>query len=100
MKPRAIELYIDELVLDGFKPGDSYGIAEAIEGELTRLFAERGLPHSLARGAEVDRVETGTFQAAPDSRVGVVGTQVAQFIYAGFETINHSREGRGQQTED
>ena len=59
MKPKNIELNIEELVLHGFSPGDRYGIGEAVERELTRLLADRGVPESLAQGGEVASVDGG-----------------------------------------
>jgi hypothetical protein len=40
---------IDELVLHGFA-ADGRGVAQAVERELTRLLAERGLPAAFAPG--------------------------------------------------
>jgi hypothetical protein len=59
MMPRSIELHIEELVLRGFAPGDRYWIGEAVEQELTRLLADRGVPESLARGGEIASVDGG-----------------------------------------
>jgi hypothetical protein len=38
-----IEVHIAELVLHGFAPGDRRGVADALEAELGRLLAARGL---------------------------------------------------------
>ena len=53
MITKNIELHIEELVLHGFSPGDRYRIGEAVEQELTRLLADRGVPQSLAEGGEI-----------------------------------------------
>jgi hypothetical protein len=84
VKPKNIELNIEELVLHGFAPGDRYSIGEAVEQELTRLLAERGVPHSLERGGEVANMDGGAFEIAPDSRAQVVGAQVAKAVYRGL----------------
>ena len=40
---RSIELHIEELLLHSFSPGDQYHIGEAVEQELSRLLADRGV---------------------------------------------------------
>jgi hypothetical protein len=84
MTPRNIELHIEELVLHGFSPGDRYRIGEAVEQELTRLLADRGVSQSLARGGEIGSVDGGAFEVAPGSRADVVGAQVAKAVYGGL----------------
>jgi len=84
MKPKNIELNIEELVLHGFSPGDRYSIGEAVEQELTRLLADRGVPQSLERGGEIANMDGGAFEVAPDSRAQVVGAQVAKAVYGGL----------------
>ena len=84
MKPKNIELNIDELVLHGFAPGDRYRIVEAVEQELTRLLADKGVPQSLERGGEIGHVDGGAFEVAQGSRAQVVGAQVAKAVYRGL----------------
>jgi len=81
---RRIEVDIEELVLHGFAPGDRHRIAEAVEQELSRLLADRGVPESLERGGEVASVDGGAFEVAPGSRAEVVGAQVARAVYGGL----------------
>ena len=68
MKPKNIELNIEELVLHGFSLGDRHHIGEAVERELTRLLADRGVPQSLERGWEVANMDGGAFEVAQGSR--------------------------------
>ena len=84
MKPKNIELNIEELVLHGFSPGDRYGIGEAVERELTRLLADRGVPESLERGGEIANMDGGAFEVAPGSRAEAIGAQVARAVYGGL----------------
>ena len=84
MKAKKIELNIEELVLHGFAPGDRHRIGEAVEQELTRLLADRGVPKSLERGREIAHVDGGAFEVAPGSRAQVVGVQVAKAVYGGL----------------
>ena len=84
MKKQNLELHIEELVLDGFAPGNRYRIGEAVEKELTRLLADRGVPQSLKHGAEITHVDGGAFEVAPGARTQVVGAQVAKAVYRGL----------------
>jgi len=82
--PHLVELHIEELVLHGFAPGDRYRIADAVERELARLFAEQGVPPALAQEAEVAQLDAGAFKIAPGARGEAVGAQVAHTVYGGF----------------
>ena len=84
MKPKNIELNIEELVLHGFSPGDRHRIGEAVEQELTRLLAEWGVPQSLELGGEIGYVDGGAFEVAQGSRAQIVGAQVAKAVYGGL----------------
>ena len=81
MKPKNIELNIEELVLHGFSPGDRYSIGEAVERELTLLLADQSVLQSLERGREIAYVYGGAFEVAQGSRAQVVGAQVAKAVY-------------------
>jgi hypothetical protein len=76
-----IDLHIEELVLHGFAPEDRYRIGAAVERELARLLAERGVPPGLAAGAEIAGLDGGAFQVAPGARPEAIGAQVAQAVY-------------------
>ena len=79
-----VRLRIDELVLDGFPPGDRYRIAAAVEAELSRLFADQGVPSNLASGGAVPALDAGSFDVMPDARPDRIGAQVAQAVYGGL----------------
>lgn len=86
MKAAEIELYIEELVLDGFAPADRYRIGDAFERELSRLFAEHGVPASLASGLDAPHLDAGTFPFAPGHIAPEnIGAQVAQAVYGGLK---------------
>ncbi len=78
-----IEIEIGELVLHGFAPGDCKSIGEAVQRELTRLLAERGLA-SMNRTIEIARVNGGTFDVRSSSKATTVGAQIAQSIFQGL----------------
>ncbi|MFL6293520.1 MAG: hypothetical protein ACJ759_21720, partial [Thermoanaerobaculia bacterium] len=71
-----IDLHIEELVLEGFAPGDRHRIGAAVERELARLLAERGLPAGLAQGADVPRLDGGSFELRPGRSAEATGRQV------------------------
>ncbi len=83
--PQSIELHIEELVLDGFAPGDRYLIAEAVENELARLFTEWGVPEGFAQGIEMAHLDAGVFKVAPGSGAQAIGAQVAHTVYGNFK---------------
>lgn len=84
MKTSAIELHIDELVLHGFAQPDRWLVAEALERELARLFAEPGAQRLNISNQTLARLDAGTFTSAPQSSPAEVGAQVAQAIYRGL----------------
>ena len=84
MKPKNIELNIEELVLHGFSPGDRYRIGEAVEQELSRMLADKGVPESLERGWEVAGVDGGAIEVTQGSRAEAIGAQVARAVYGGL----------------
>ncbi len=84
MRPR-LELHIEELVLEGFSPGDRFRIGEALQMELTRLLEERGVPGSFASGGEIDKINGGSFEVAPGSRAEKIGAKVARAVYGGLK---------------
>ncbi len=79
-----VELRIDELVLHGFAPGDRHRIGAAVERELSRLFADKGTPPSLARGGSIERLDGGAFEAKPGSGAEAIGARVARAVYGGL----------------
>ncbi|HEV2914387.1 MAG TPA: hypothetical protein VGX92_14010 [Pyrinomonadaceae bacterium] len=79
---RSVELHIEELVLRGFPAVDRHLIGEAFERELTRLFTERGAPHSLTQGGDIiARLNGGAFELRPGSDSETIGAQLARAIY-------------------
>ena len=84
MKPVNVELHVEELVLQGFAPGDHDRIGAAVERELTRLLAGQSVPGWLTGGGEVARLNAGAFEMRPDSSAEATGSQVAQAVYRGL----------------
>jgi hypothetical protein len=79
-----LELHIEELVLHGIDLRDRERIAAAVEHELARLFAERGVPPSLIQGGELAQLDGGRFKVHPGNGPEAIGVQVAQALYGGL----------------
>ncbi len=84
MKPGNVELYVEELVLDGYSPADRYRIGQAVEQELGRMFTEQGVPPSVARNGEIAGPDGGSFEVRPESGVEAIGIQIARAVYGGL----------------
>jgi hypothetical protein len=92
-----IVIEIDELVLHGFQPGDRHAIGDAVQTELARIVAERGLPAGLSDGAGLDALSGGGFPALPGARPSAIGTGAAEAIHAALSqglAPSGTREGR------
>lgn len=79
-----IRLHIEQLVLEGFAPGDSRGLAAAVEAELARLLAEQGVPPGLAAGGRIPSLDGGSFPVTVGARPQQVGVQVARAVLGGM----------------
>lgn len=84
MKPGRIKLNIEQLILHNVSPGDRYRISDAIQNELSRLFAERGVPPALIKGKNAARIDAGELKIAPGAKPEAIGVQAARSIYGGF----------------
>lgn len=81
-----VHVRIDELVLHGFAPGERGRIAEAVQSELTRLFAETGVPPALTGGGTAERLDAGAFATDATTRPETTGTRIASAVYGGLGT--------------
>ncbi|MFB3764642.1 MAG: hypothetical protein ACE14P_05275 [Methanotrichaceae archaeon] len=79
-----LELYIEELVLEGFEPGDRHKIGDALVTELERLLADGGIPESIGQNIEIDMADGGEVDLEPGSRAETVGFKVAGAVYGGL----------------
>lgn len=84
MTPQDVEVYIEELVLHGFPPGDRYRIGDAVKLELERLLTENGLPAGVGHNVRIDRVDGGSIKLPPKHKAGAVGSGVAKAVYRGL----------------
>lgn len=79
-----IEFHIEELILEGFAPGDRHRIADTLENELERLFLIRGVPAGLAESGEVQTMNAGSFEVIPHAKPEAIGGYVAKAVYEGL----------------
>jgi hypothetical protein len=84
MKP-STNLHIKELVLDGFNPADRHRIGDAVQSELVRLLAIRGI---AAEAADIPHINVGEFQPAPGARAEALGAQIAKNVHG---ALSHER---------
>lgn len=82
VRPRRIEVVIDELILHGFEHGHGQAIAAGLRSELAAALAGWRPP----AGADVDHVDTGAFRhqrpVAPHALGRAVARHVAQALPA------------------
>lgn len=76
-----VELLIERLVLPAMGLADRRAVVEAVERELTRLLAERGVPPGLSGDGPVS-VSPPAVTVAAGARPGAIGARVAEAIYA------------------
>lgn len=76
-----VEVHIEELVLQGFAPGERYRIAEAIQHELNRLFTDESLPSCLTESCDIPRSDGGSFHVTSGAGLATIGAQLGRAIY-------------------
>ena len=81
-----IILHIDKLVLRGFNHEDRQGIAEGLQQELVRMFADPQAAQQLTANGDVSRLRIGSIRIGQNSKPQHVGSQVAQGIGKGMKT--------------
>jgi hypothetical protein len=84
MRAKAIEVHIEELVLEGVSAADRLSVGAAIERELGRLFAEHGVPERLTAGPPRQAVDGGSFERGSGASPARIGDQVAVAVYRGL----------------
>ena len=92
----AIDVRIDELLLHGINGTDRFRIANAVQGELTRILSEQGLPESFQSSWSRERLAGGALSLERITRGEMLGNQIAQAVYRGVSNIaaTGGRSGR------
>ena len=81
---QTIEVYIDKLVLHGFSPHQRHDIAAAVQVELTRLFAEVGIPHGLQSKSNIPVMNAANFSMNKNFKGKTIGNKIANSVYKSF----------------
>lgn len=95
-RPADVELHIEELVLHGFRPGDRYAIADAVQREFTHLLDAAGATDLASGSMHVGRLDAGRFRVMPRSRSVTVGEQVARAVYGSLISSPRHPRARDQ----
>jgi hypothetical protein len=75
-----VVVHIERLVLNGFEGRDRAGIADGLQAELGRVFADRETVSQLRGMASVQRLQVRGIQYERDSLAARVGQSVGQAI--------------------
>jgi hypothetical protein len=78
MSPREIDVHIEELVLHGFAPGGRWQIGDALENELRRVLAEKGL--SAAWRTNLETLDASAIRLTSPAETG---KRIAAAVYRG-----------------
>jgi hypothetical protein len=81
MKPREIDVHIEELILHGFEPANRWRIADALQQELRGLLAAKGVPASWLSSPR--QIEAGTTRLASLTQFTQTGATIARAAYRG-----------------
>jgi hypothetical protein len=81
MKPREIDVHVEELVLHGFEPANRWLIADALEQELRGLLTAKGVPSQWLSSPE--RMEGGRITYASLTKPERAGIEIAGAAFQG-----------------
>ncbi len=81
-----INLHIERLILDGVPIAHHEGsiVKLAVEAELTRLLAAKGLNTDFLSGGAVPWVKAGSMQLTGDNHPRDWGQRIARAVYGGL----------------
>jgi hypothetical protein len=83
IRPRSIEVHIDEIALHGFQAADRHEIGDAVQVELTGLLATEEVAQSINRSKSIERLDGGSIMPrALDPRH--LGEGIAQSVSEGL----------------
>jgi hypothetical protein len=83
-KSKRVNIYINELVIEGFPTGDKHKMAESLQKELRELFQERGLPQVIQTSKKLDSIKVDSFPISPNTSMSKIGQRSAKTIYRGL----------------
>jgi hypothetical protein len=81
-----MNIHIERLILDGLPVTRAQGVLvqAAVEAELGRLLAERGLAQSLQAGGALPSVRADSIHLGAGSTPIQIGAQIAQAVHSGI----------------
>jgi hypothetical protein len=82
---RSISIDIGEIVLDGFAHADRDRIAEAIAGELARLFQDQPIAGEVLARSAAARIDAGSFSMEPGASAAQIGAAIAGAVHGGLK---------------
>ena len=81
MKPRQIEVHIEELILHGFEPANRWRIADALQQELHALVTAKSVPSCWLSSPK--RIDAGAICSANLAKAAQTGADIAGAVYRG-----------------
>lgn len=79
-----LDLHIERLVVRGPGLPGRHRLAPAIQAELERLIAERGLPAGLAGGGSAVHLPGGTYRVKAGAGAEAIGAEIARRLHAAW----------------
>ena len=77
----SVKLHIEELVVHGMAPVDREQIGQSIQGELTRLLVERGVPAALMQPHAIECLRCRAVHSGLGARTEMLGAHIAKAVY-------------------
>jgi hypothetical protein len=93
MRPGAIELHIEELVLRGFGPLDRPAIAAAVEAELGRLLLTSDLRYWHVAAGSRPSVDGGEFVLEGAASTTALGSSIAAAVHTSLTGVVDATRG-------
>lgn len=85
---REIELYIDELVLEGVALSERHAVAEALKLELENLLRESCLAfRSDLSAVQIDRLNAGSITVKAPAHSNRLGAQLGQALFQSLNSL-------------
>jgi hypothetical protein len=81
MKPREIDVHIEELILYGIQPANRWRIGDALEHELRGLLAAKGVPSLWLSSPK--RIAAKIIRPVCLTRPALAGAEIAGAAYRG-----------------
>jgi hypothetical protein len=77
----SVDVHIEELVLEGFAPGERHRIAAAVQQELARLISQGGVPQSVENPAALARLDAGALHIQAGAPARTTGAKIGAAVY-------------------